>query len=139
MSGDDVDSKEGEAFDVVLMHAPTADGEGAQVLRARPGRIEAGEVRPMREGKPLSGVEVVSLTQRERQAPPLQRARGGRDPGTEEGRSGCGHRAGAGRDPAVPRQLGAHVRRTEAQSVTRLRTGASLRRAFGDGGRVTRR
>ncbi len=53
------------AFDVVLVHSPTEDGEGARVLRARPGRIDAGEVRPMREGRPLvAGGEVVRLERR---------------------------------------------------------------------------
>ena len=33
-------SEGSEAFDVVWMHGPTADGEGTRVLlRARPGRI----------------------------------------------------------------------------------------------------
>jgi hypothetical protein len=34
------------------------------VLRARPGRIEAGEVRPVKEGRPLPAGEVVTLTKR---------------------------------------------------------------------------
>jgi hypothetical protein len=52
-------------FDVVMAHAPTDDGEGARVLRLRPGQLEAGEVRPMREGKPLApGGEVVRLERR---------------------------------------------------------------------------
>lgn len=56
--------KRGE-FDVVLMHGATEDGEGAQVLRARPGRIETGEVRPMLEGRPLApGGEIVRLERR---------------------------------------------------------------------------
>jgi hypothetical protein len=60
-----------EDFDVVLMHANTEDGEGARVLRARPGRLEAGEVRPMAEGKPLMpGGEVVRL-ERRKDAPAL--------------------------------------------------------------------
>jgi|SRR5580692_4413795 hypothetical protein len=54
-----------DGFDVVLVHGKTADGEGASVLRARPGRIEAGEVRPLREGRPLAGGgEVVRLSAR---------------------------------------------------------------------------
>jgi hypothetical protein len=53
-----------KAFDVVLMGGATDDGEGARVLRARPGRIDAGEVRPMRDGRPLAGGEVVRLEQR---------------------------------------------------------------------------
>ena len=50
--------------DVVLLSGPTADGAGIRVLRAREGRIEAGEVRPLEEGKPLAG-EVVTLRARE--------------------------------------------------------------------------
>jgi len=62
----DPEKKNGESFDVVLVHGKTADGEGACVLRARPGRIEAGEVRPLREGRPLAaGGDVVRLTARE--------------------------------------------------------------------------
>jgi hypothetical protein len=65
MSADGPQRKESDAFDVVLMHSPTNDGEGARVLRARPGRIDAGEVRPMREGRPLvAGAEVVRLERR---------------------------------------------------------------------------
>jgi hypothetical protein len=47
--------------DVVLLHGPTEDGEGARVLRARRGAVEAGEVRPLKEGKPLGEGEVVTL------------------------------------------------------------------------------
>jgi hypothetical protein len=62
----DADGKiDGDAFDVVLVHGATGDGEGARVLRARPGHIEAGEVRPLREGQPLApGGEVVRLVER---------------------------------------------------------------------------
>jgi hypothetical protein len=57
--------KSAEDFDVVLLHGPTDDGGGSKVLRARPGRIEAGEVRPVAEGRPLApGGEVVRLEQR---------------------------------------------------------------------------
>ncbi len=52
-------------FDVVMLHGKTDDGQGARVLRARPGRLEAGEVRPLREGKPLGKGEVVSLSRRQ--------------------------------------------------------------------------
>ena len=48
------------------MHGATEDGAGAKVLRARPGRVEAGEVRPVAEGRPLApGGEVVRLERRE--------------------------------------------------------------------------
>ena len=60
-----------KALDVVLMHGATEDGEGARVLRARRGRVEAGEVRPLREGRSLvPGGEVVRLEQR-KDAPAL--------------------------------------------------------------------
>jgi hypothetical protein len=57
-------------FDVVMLHGKTEDGEGARVLRARPGRLEGGEVRPLREGKPLGKGEIVSLSRR-KDAPAL--------------------------------------------------------------------
>jgi hypothetical protein len=49
--------------DVVLLGPPTADGDGIHVLRARDERLEAGELRALREGKPITG-EVVSLEPR---------------------------------------------------------------------------
>jgi hypothetical protein len=65
------DKGDSEELDVVLLAGATEDGEGAKVLRARSGRIEAGEVRPLREGKPLaSGGEVVRLLPR-KDAPAL--------------------------------------------------------------------
>ncbi|HEX3343998.1 MAG TPA: hypothetical protein VHS09_05465 [Polyangiaceae bacterium] len=64
MPDDAAEKKDAADFDVVMPHGKTADGAGTQVLRARPGRIEAGEVRPMKEGKPLGAGEVVSLKQR---------------------------------------------------------------------------
>jgi hypothetical protein len=65
MSSDAGEKIDGDAFDVVLVHGATGDGEGARVLRARPGHVEAGEVRPLREGQPLSpGGEVVRLVER---------------------------------------------------------------------------
>ncbi len=58
--------KKNDDFDVVVLHGATEDGAGAKVLRARPGRIEAGEVRPMPEGRPLTpGGEVVTLERRD--------------------------------------------------------------------------
>ncbi len=50
--------------DVVLLTGPTEDGEGIRVLRARGERIDAGEVRPLKEGKPLVGGELVKLAPR---------------------------------------------------------------------------
>lgn len=52
-------------YDVVLLHGPTEDGDGVRVLRARPGQLEAGEVRPARDGRPLNGAEMVTLKPRE--------------------------------------------------------------------------
>jgi len=51
--------------DVVLLHSKTEDGEGARVVRVRKETetIEVGEVRPLREGKPING-EVVNLRPR---------------------------------------------------------------------------
>jgi hypothetical protein len=58
-------AKKSDGFDVVMMHGATDDGAGARVLRARPGRIETGEVRAMTEGRPLvPGGEVVRLERR---------------------------------------------------------------------------
>jgi hypothetical protein len=54
-----------DGFDVVWLHGKTPDGEGANVLRLRPGRLEAGEVRPMKEGRPIHrGGQVVKLAAR---------------------------------------------------------------------------
>lgn len=56
--------REQEAGDVVLLGGPTDDGEGVRVLRAREERVELGEVRPMKEGKPIGAGEVVKLVPR---------------------------------------------------------------------------
>ncbi len=57
-------SDEKAPADVVLMHGRTEDGEGIRVLRAREGKVEAGELRTMKQGVPLASGEVVCLTQR---------------------------------------------------------------------------
>ena len=49
--------------DVALIHGRTADGEGLRILRQREERLELGEVRPLKEGRPIQG-EVVSLKPR---------------------------------------------------------------------------
>jgi hypothetical protein len=49
--------------DVVLIHGPTDDQKGLKVLRARPEGLELGEVRPLEEGKPITG-DVVKLEPR---------------------------------------------------------------------------
>ena len=53
----------GNKTDVVLLGPPTADGSGVHVLRARDERIEAGELRNLEEGRPVTG-EVLSLAPR---------------------------------------------------------------------------
>lgn len=50
--------------DVVLLHSATEDGKGARVIRVRDETLEAGEVRPLEEGKPVNG-EVIRLKPRE--------------------------------------------------------------------------
>jgi len=66
MSADGPKAKDDKEFDVVMLHGTTDDGQGARVVRARPGRLEAGEVRPVREGRPLmASGEVVRLERRE--------------------------------------------------------------------------
>ena len=60
MADDDAAKK---PTDVVVLGPPTPDGEGVRVLRAREERIETGELRTLREGKPITG-EVVALEPR---------------------------------------------------------------------------
>jgi hypothetical protein len=50
--------------DVVLLAGPTEDGEGLRVVRARKERFETGEVRPLKDGKPLGTGEIVKLAPR---------------------------------------------------------------------------
>jgi hypothetical protein len=47
--------------DFAILHGPTEDGEGARMLRFKAGEVYAGEVRPLREGKPIGQHEVVRL------------------------------------------------------------------------------
>ncbi len=49
--------------DVVLLGPPTADGAGVHVLRARDESVEAGELRNLEEGRPITG-EVLTLAPR---------------------------------------------------------------------------
>jgi hypothetical protein len=56
--------KKRASLDVALLYAPTDDGKGARVLRARDGLLEAGEVRPVKDGQPIHRGEVVKLTPR---------------------------------------------------------------------------
>jgi hypothetical protein len=53
-----------ESQDVALLYAPTEDGAGARIVRARNGSIETGEVRPAKEGQPLNHGELVRLRPR---------------------------------------------------------------------------
>jgi hypothetical protein len=54
-----------ESHDVVLVHGQTDDGEGVRVLRSRPGKIEAAELRAVKQGAPIHGGELVRLRARE--------------------------------------------------------------------------
>lgn len=60
---DESDKPAKPARDVVLLGPPTADGDGVHILRAREERLEAGELRNVVEGKPISG-ELVTLQPR---------------------------------------------------------------------------
>ena len=51
--------------DVALLYAPTDDGKGARVVRARDGALETGEVRPVKDGQPINRGELVRLLPRE--------------------------------------------------------------------------
>jgi hypothetical protein len=59
---DDAKAK-ADSQDVVVLGPPTADGDGVHVLRARNERIETGELRTLKEGRPVVG-EIVSLEPR---------------------------------------------------------------------------
>jgi hypothetical protein len=59
----DAPAKKDDKEDVVVLGPPTADGSGVHVLRARDERVEAGELRAVEEGKPITG-ELVSLQPR---------------------------------------------------------------------------
>ncbi len=56
-------AKDESTTDVVVLGPPTADGAGVHVLRARDEKLEAGELRALQEGRPITG-EVVTLTPR---------------------------------------------------------------------------
>lgn len=63
---DDAD-KPDRGTDVALLCCQVGEGEneGVGVIRAREGRVEAGVLQPLREGRPLVSGEVVSLRPRE--------------------------------------------------------------------------
>jgi hypothetical protein len=50
--------------DVVFVHSQAPDGGGVRVIRKRDETIEVGEIRPVQEGRPLTG-DLVRLKQRE--------------------------------------------------------------------------
>jgi hypothetical protein len=48
--------------DIAILSGPTADGQGARVVRIREsGEVSTGELRPLREGEPLNQSEIVRL------------------------------------------------------------------------------
>jgi hypothetical protein len=49
------------APDFAILGGPTEDGEGTQLVRFRDGTITAGELRPVKEGQPITHREVVRL------------------------------------------------------------------------------
>ena len=55
--------------DVVLVHSPTTDGKGYNVLRKRGNEVSTGQIQTLRAGKAIHG-EVVRLKPRE-QSPAL--------------------------------------------------------------------
>lgn len=63
MSEGDGGAERKRAGDVVLLGPPTPDGGGVHVLRAREQRLEAGELRAVEEGRPITG-EILSLAPR---------------------------------------------------------------------------
>jgi hypothetical protein len=52
---------EPKTADIAIVGGPTEDGQGAHVLRIRDGNLSAGELRPLREGEPITHSEVVRL------------------------------------------------------------------------------
>jgi hypothetical protein len=47
--------------DIAILGGPTEDGQGAHLLRFREGSITTGEIRPVKEGEPITHSEVVRL------------------------------------------------------------------------------
>lgn len=54
--------------DVVVLAAPTSDGQGVHGVRLRHRRVELAEIRPVSRGQPLGGGELVSLRPRDNPA-----------------------------------------------------------------------
>ena len=59
----DGEPSEPSAADLALIHGVTEDGEGLRIIRRRGETLEAGAVRPLREGRPIQG-ELVKLRPR---------------------------------------------------------------------------
>jgi len=57
------DGDPGRKDDVVFVHSKVESGEGFRIIRKRADVIEVGEIRPVQEGKPLTG-EMIKLTPR---------------------------------------------------------------------------
>jgi hypothetical protein len=67
---------EKKSLDVVLLQSRTDDGEGVRVVRVsslegdgappETAKVEAGEIRPLKDGKPLGSGEIVKLAPREK-------------------------------------------------------------------------
>ena len=57
--------QKGASEDVAVVHGPTEDGAGSRVLRLRDGKLSAGELRPVAEGQPINGKELVRLRPRD--------------------------------------------------------------------------
>jgi hypothetical protein len=51
--------------DIAFLHSATEDGQGTRILRLRKGRVEAAEVRAVKEGQPINTQELVRLHPRE--------------------------------------------------------------------------
>lgn len=49
------------APDFAILGGPTEDGEGTHLVRIRDGEISAGEIRPVKEGEPVTHRELVRL------------------------------------------------------------------------------
>jgi hypothetical protein len=47
--------------DIAILSGPTEDGQGARVVRIREGNLSAGEIRPVKEGEPITHNEIVRL------------------------------------------------------------------------------
>ena len=58
------DGDPGRKDDVVFVHSKVESGEGFRIIRKRADVIEVGEIRPVQEGKPLTG-EMIKLTPRQ--------------------------------------------------------------------------